>query len=189
MLLPIKPICERKDTRRDGTSLIYIQYCYCAEKRTLLNTEIAIPPMYWNKKRLGISNDLPEPYGNPQHLNEELNRMIRLAEDIVSFVLKNKIEDRGKFVKTTFKPDFDLNTLQGKEATTIVDATQEKKGNKNLYFQIDEYVKSKAKKVSKATICVYNCMKAHLMDYEEHRKQKITFESFDCKNCSARISL
>ncbi len=179
MLLPIKPICERKDTRRDGTSLIYIQYCYCAEKRTLLNTEIAIPPMYWNKKRLGISNDLPEPYGNPQHLNEELNRMIRLAEDIVSFVLKNKIEDRGKFVKTTFKPDFDLNTLQGKEATTIVDATQEKKGNKNLYFQIDEYVKSKAKKVSKATICVYNCMKAHLMDYEEHRKQKITFESFD----------
>jgi hypothetical protein len=46
MLLPIKPICERKDISRDGTSLVYIQYCYSSEKRTLLNTEIAIPPNF-----------------------------------------------------------------------------------------------------------------------------------------------
>ena len=43
MLLPVKPICERKFVRRDGTSLIYIQYCFSAEKRTLLNTEITVP--------------------------------------------------------------------------------------------------------------------------------------------------
>lgn len=29
MLLPIKPICERKDMRRDGTSVIYIQLLQC----------------------------------------------------------------------------------------------------------------------------------------------------------------
>src|SRR3569833_1180308 len=43
MLLPIKPICQRKDMRKDGTSLIFIQYCCNSDNRTLLNTEIAIP--------------------------------------------------------------------------------------------------------------------------------------------------
>jgi len=179
MLLPIKPICERKDMRRNGTSLIYIQYCYSAEKRTLLNTEIAIPPNLWNKKRLGISNDLPEIYGNVQHLNEELNRMIRLAQDLVSFALKSKVEDKGQFVKNTFTPHFDLSNLLGKETTTIVEVNQKKKGNKDLYFQIDDYIKSKERKVSRATICVYNCMKAQLLSYEEYRKEKIRFESLD----------
>jgi len=119
MLLPIKPICERKDMRRDGTSVIYIQYCYSAEKRTFLNTEIAIPPAHWNKKKLCISNDLPEIYGNFQVLNSELNRMMRLAEDLIYFAIETKIEDRGKFVKSTFKPDFDFNNLQ-RNGTAIV---------------------------------------------------------------------
>lgn len=54
MNFPIKAICEKRFMRKDGTSLIYIQYCYSAEKRTLLNTEIAIPPEFWNKKKAGI---------------------------------------------------------------------------------------------------------------------------------------
>jgi len=43
MLLPIKAICDRKKIRKDGTCLVFIQYCYSAERKTLLNTEIAIP--------------------------------------------------------------------------------------------------------------------------------------------------
>lgn len=46
MLLPIKPICERGKVRRDGTSLIFIQYCLNAEKRTLSSTGIAISPAF-----------------------------------------------------------------------------------------------------------------------------------------------
>jgi integrase len=179
MLLPIKPICERKNIRRDGTSIIYIQYCFSAEKRTLLNSEIAIPPEYWNKKRLCISNDLPEIFGNARHLNSELNRMLRLTEDIIYFAIETKIEDRGKFVKSLFKPDFDIHKLQVKAAINMVDATLTKKGNKDIYFQIDDYIKSKTKKVSKATICVYNCMKEHLLAYEQYSKKKVAFESLD----------
>ncbi len=52
MLLPVKPICERKFVRRNGTSLIYLQYCFSADKRTLLNTEIAIPPAYLEKLKI-----------------------------------------------------------------------------------------------------------------------------------------
>jgi len=91
MLLPIKPICEKKFLRRDGTSLIYIQYCFSSEKRTLLNTEIAIPPHSWNKKRLCISDNLPASIGNVNRLNNELDRMVRLAQDIVFYATRNKI--------------------------------------------------------------------------------------------------
>jgi hypothetical protein len=51
-----------------------------------------------------------------------------------------------------------------------------------LYLQFDEYINSKEKKVSKATICVYNCMKKHLQGFEEFRKKKIGFDSFDYVN-------
>lgn len=112
MLLPLKPICDRKFIRRNGTSLIYIQYCFSAEKRTLLNTEIAIPPAYWNKKRLCISGNLPESFGKAQYLNDELNRMYRLAEDIISFAAKNAIADTGNFVKKTFTPHFNIGSFE-----------------------------------------------------------------------------
>lgn len=78
--------------------------------------------------------------------------MVRLAEGLVSFAIKNKIEERGQFVKNTFKPHLDLSSLQGEKAITFVSTTQPKKVNKDLYFQIDDYIKSKEKKASKATI-------------------------------------
>lgn len=179
MLLPIKPICERKYRRRDGTSLIYIQYCYSSENRTLLNTEITIPSNFWNKKRLSINENLPPAFGCVEHLNNELDRMIRLVQDIVSFATKNKIVERGAFVKKTFKPDFKISTLQSQDTSKIIEASQVKKGNRNLYLQIDDYIKSKEKKVTKATLCVYNCMKEQLRAYEEFRNKIIMFESFD----------
>ena len=178
MLLPIKPICEKKFSRRDGTSLIYIQYCFSSDKRTLLNTEIAIPPNSWNKKKLCIADNLPPSVGNVNRLNSELVRMVRLAQDIVSYATSNNIEDCVFFVKQTFKPDFDIKALNRLHALPINDVQPERK-IKNLYLQLDEYINSKEKKVSKATICVYNCMKKHLQKYEEFRKQKISFESFD----------
>lgn len=63
MKLPLKPICTSKDIRKDGTSLIFIQYCFSAENRTALNTKIAIPPKNWDEKKLTIRQNLPECYG------------------------------------------------------------------------------------------------------------------------------
>ncbi len=82
MLLPIKPICSASKMRRDGTSLIFIQYCESAENKTLLNTAIAIPPNYWNKKPNRISDTLPKGFGKADELNKELQRQIRL---LISF--------------------------------------------------------------------------------------------------------
>jgi integrase len=144
-----------------------------------LNTEIAIPPNYWNKKRLCITDNLPASFGNVEHLNNELDRIIRLVQDIVSYAVKNKIEEPGSFVKKTFKPDFDISTLNKEDAAKIIESKQEKKGDKNLYVQLTDYIKSKEKKVTKATLCVYNCMKEQLKAYEEYKGKNITFETFD----------
>jgi len=82
--------------------------------------------------------------------------MLRLAEEIIYFAIETKIEDRAKFVKETFKPNFNFDNLQGKAAITIVRHVPSKNQNKDIYFQIDDYIKSKEKKVIPATICVYN---------------------------------
>ena len=61
MLLPIKPICSPRKIRRDGTSQIFLQYCYSATNRTLLNTGINIPPDCWNNKLLCITKSYLSP--------------------------------------------------------------------------------------------------------------------------------
>lgn len=175
MLLPVKPICERKFVRRDGTSVIYIQYCFSAEKRTLLNTQIAIPPAYWNKKRLGIATNLPQEFGKAQHLNDELNRMFRIVEYLVSFALKNKIADPVSFVKKIFTPH--LNTENLLENFEIVG--KKNAINKDIYFQIDDYIRSKENKVSKGMIPVYKQLKERLKAFELYRKKPITFDCLD----------
>jgi predicted RNA-binding protein YlxR (DUF448 family) len=144
MLLPIKPISEPKNVRRDGTTFIYIQYCYSSEKRKLLNTEIAIPPNFWNKNQLCIADKLPPSCGEVEHLNNELHRMVKLVQGLVSFAAKNKIEDRGLFVKNGFKPDFNIKTLDNNDASNIVKG-REKKTNKDLYQQLDDYGTQKRK--------------------------------------------
>ena len=99
MLLPLKPVCSASKVRRDGTSLIFLQYCKSESDKTLLNTEMAIPPQYWNKKLCRIADDLPNTYGNSEKLNMELHRMFRLAEDIIHLARRMRIEDTVSFAK------------------------------------------------------------------------------------------
>ncbi len=176
MLLPIRPICNRKKIRRDGTSLIQIQYCYSAEKKTLLNTGIAIPPNFWTKRSLCISDKMPAAFGSAQILNAELKRVLRITEDIVEYAIKNKVIDPVAFVKETFKADFDISTL-GKQSGTP--PAKQPGINLNLFFQIDDYIESKRKQVSLKMINVYRNMKDTLKAFEAFRGKPITFESFD----------
>src|SRR4051812_29276438 len=109
MIFPIKPICNDRFVRRDGTAFIYIQYCYSTTQRTLLNTKIAIPPEFWNQKKECVSEKLPEEFGTAEEINFELKRMMRTAEDIIDYGIKKKVPEIGKFVKKTFTPDFKIS--------------------------------------------------------------------------------
>jgi hypothetical protein len=175
MLLPIRPICTAKRTSRDGTSPIFLQYCYSTTKRTLLNTGINIPPEYWQPKQMSISSKLPLTYGDAAKLNQDLIRYKRVVEDLVTHAINKEIVDKGRFVKETFSPSFDLSTLDDKVKTVLSNQAAEKKAKLDIYYQFDEYIKTKERKVSRATLTVYGNVKSHLLAFEKYRKEKITF--------------
>ena len=176
MLLAIKPICPKNKVRRDGTSIIFIQYCSREGKATLLNTEIAIPPNYWNRKYLRISSELPKNYGSAEELNGHLADLLRITEDIVFHAAKVKVPDVISFLKATFHPDFKINTL-AEEA--IQEAALNPKSNMDIFFQIGDYIKCKTGKVAKSTLDIYRCMSEQLLAFQNNRGTPIAFESLD----------
>lgn len=105
MLLPIKLICPKGKMRKDGTCIVFIQYC--GGKTILLNTEIAIPPKYWNRKFHRINADLPATYGTADDLNGQLAALLRKANDIITHAVKKKVQDIPTFAKKTFHPAYE----------------------------------------------------------------------------------
>lgn len=176
MLLSLKCICEEKNVRRNGTSVVYIQYCLSSSKRIQLNTAIEIPPAYWDDEKQMVTDHLPGRYGEPDQLNTDLKRMFRVAEDIIEFALKRKMVDPGKFAKRIFTPEFSSEKLPeiGKQLDSVNVAV-----NKDIFFQIDDYIRSKVQRVSKDMPRIYRNMRDHLKAFEIHRGQPITFESLD----------
>lgn len=174
MLLPLTLICKKGKARRDGTSAIKIQYCYTSDKRTELDTGIALPPRYWNRKSRKVADDLPEAYGKAKDLNARLQTMFRIAEDIITFALDHKLQPLD-FVKEKFSPDFDTATLKQDEATLITQATV----NTDIYYQFEDFINFKARKVSKPTIKTFRDVCYSLKAFEAFRGKPITFQSFD----------
>ena len=179
MVLPIKAICNERRVRKDGTSIIFFQYCYSSTRRVLLNSGVSIPVKFWDKKLCRISSKLPNQFGNYQLLNEELHRLLRIIEDLAIYSNKNKLSEKGAFIKNTFSPTLDITTISSQVEKAVKEDVLDKKNRLDVYYQFDDYVKTKERKVSKATLTVYKNVKAHLVAFELFRKQKITFSSFD----------
>jgi hypothetical protein len=176
MLLPIRLICSSKKVRKDGTSLLFIQYCQSAANKTLLNTEIAIPPKFWQKRYCRVSDDLPLVFGKASALNKELQRLLRLAEDIIAYAMDNNIQNPVLFVKKIFHPSFDLTKLK---QTKIKLQDETNNINLDFFYQINEYINLKAKSVTPKMINVYKNMRDTLKAFEVSRGKLITFEGID----------
>lgn len=86
----IKPVIKKGAIRKNGTALIFLQYCHDSEKRILLNTEIAIPPQFWNKRTSRIAESLPVQFGSVDKLQSTLTSKLRKAEDMVSYAVKQE---------------------------------------------------------------------------------------------------
>lgn len=179
MRLPIKLICRTSRLNSDGTSSIYIQYCCDQKNKPLLSTYIKIPSLYWNAKTSCISAQLPKTYGSYKELNKELARLKRIAEDIITYAVLKKVQDRTEFLKKYYSPSFEISEIEIKEMEEAQVFEKEKKNKLNIYHQFDEYIVSKQRKVSKATLTVYSNVKAHLLAFEKFSEQEITFDSFD----------
>ncbi len=166
---PIKLIIKKGAIRKDGTSLIFLQYCHSAEQRVLLSTDIRIPPNYWNKKTERITENLPSQYGNVNELQISLTEKLRKVEDMVEYGIKKRRTCPMRFLKENFN-------LQ---KNWKLDQMSDLKKNLDVYYNIEDYVKSKESTVKHCTINVINAMKAHVRSFETFRKQPITFDSFD----------
>lgn len=144
MSVPITAICEHKRVRSDGTSVIFLQWCFNSKIKPLLNTELEIPPGYWNKTSRTVANTLPAKYGDAKNINKEVRRMLKLATDLILLSERKKVYDKVAFIKETFKPDLDLEALE-KEEQKFVELAKPKEArtNKDFYFQLQDYIKIK----------------------------------------------
>jgi integrase len=165
----VKLITKKGAVRKDGTSLVFIQYCHNADQRVLLNTEVAIPSQFWNKKTNRIIETLPLQYGKISELQTKLTTKLRKAEDMITYALNHKDICPMKFLKDNFQ----------QQENWKLEPMADIEKNLNVYWNIDDYVESKRDTVKQCTINVINAMKAHLRAFEAFRKEHITFDSFD----------
>src|SRR6185312_16754712 len=111
MRIPIKALCEEKRKRSDGKALIYLQYFHDGEHRIFLNTELAIPPEFWDKRRQCVKETLPKSFGNPSSINKEVHRQLSLASDLVVYTKEQGLAEPGAFVKEKFSPSLVMEEL------------------------------------------------------------------------------
>lgn len=170
MILPIKSICKKEWVRRDGKSVIFLQYCRNSEERVLVDTGIAIPPEYWNRKNNRINTNLPHSFGKVKDLETHLSLKMRRAEDLINYAITNSNISPTKFLKEKFCTDFDPQ-----KSVPVLKAQD----SLDVFYHIDEYIKAKEGKVKRCTINVIGAMKNHLLSFQTYRKKPITFDSFD----------
>lgn len=168
MPLPLKLICKKNKTRKDGTSLIFIQYCFSPEKRTLLSTGISIPPEYWKSRMQKISSGLPPEFGDYSVFNDLLVQQFRKVEDLILKAIKSRELNHIEYVKDRFSADV-MKLEEENRAHDIPD----------IFLHIDEFIKSKERTVRPCTVGVITCMKEHLQEFEKFRQEKITYETIN----------
>jgi hypothetical protein len=137
----------------------------------LLNTRICIPIDCWDKQNLCIIENLPSVFGDSYKLNENLKEQVRLAENLIAFALKNGIKDIGSFIKEYSSPDLNIYDFSDlvKKREQEKKKKQNAKFNLDFFFQIDDYIASKIKKVSKDMPRIYRNMKDHLLEFQAFR--------------------
>lgn len=154
---PIRLIIKKGKVRKDGTSLIFLQYFYSETKRILIGTDIGIPESYWNKKTSSISRSLPNEYGDPEKLESDLREKLRRAEKIVDFALKNANTCPVRFLKKNFKLAGDKYFEQAGYNYYKLD----------VFYQIEKYIRDKRDLVQESTLTTIRTMKKHLLYFQE----------------------
>lgn len=99
---PIKFVIKPAAVRNDGTCVIFLQYCFSAEQRTLLNTGIAVPPCHWSRKSTKIVS-LPPEYGDGDVLNQRLTLLKRKVEDMLDYAAKDRNLSPITFLQENFR--------------------------------------------------------------------------------------
>jgi hypothetical protein len=171
MRQPIKLIIKKGKVRKDGTNQIFLQYCFSAQKRVLISTNIAIPPNYWNARTCSISQHLPAEYGNVDALETILREYLRKAESMVDYATRKTHSCPMWFLKRNFKLPENWKLEQMDDANK----------HQDVFYQIDQYIRDKTGLVQPSTLTVIRSMKKHLTSFEGYLRYTITFDKIDAK--------
>jgi hypothetical protein len=76
-----------------------------------LSTEIPIPPEFWNRQQLCVKETLPPDYGNFEKINDDIDRPLNLAGDLIKLAKRQGIAEIGAYVKEKYNPKLNLNVL------------------------------------------------------------------------------
>jgi hypothetical protein len=171
MRQPIKLILKKGKVRKDGTSTIFLQYCFSAQRRVLISTDIAIPASYWNRRTASISQQLPAEYGNVDALEIVLREKLRKAESMVDYAIRKTHSCPMRFLKRNF----------GLADSWILEQMDDSNKHQDVFYQLDQYIRDKTGLVQPATLTVIRSMKRHLTSFEAHLGCTITFDKIDAK--------
>ncbi|MBN9299829.1 MAG: site-specific integrase [Filimonas sp.] len=178
MLWPLKLVSPKRAIRRDGTALIFIQFCGKNNNTKLLPTGIAVPPAYWNKRQCKIVKGLPAEHGQPEALNQALSTMKRTVEDLATWAHNNQVPVIADFLKAKYQPGFSFTSfLEEQAALATIPAVEVI--DYSFFGQFDAYLLMKQKKVSGGTVTILNTVKKHLLDYQVFSGKPISFEKID----------
>ena len=123
-----------------------------------------------------MADTLPPEYLDHEKLNLELNRMHRIAEDIIIHAINKKYPDPVRIRKK--KPSLQTMTpANWKQQSQRLRAKE--KVNLNFFFQMQQYIESKEGTVAIGTMHVFKNLKLILETFEAHRKKPITFDTID----------
>lgn len=171
MRRPIKLILKKGKVRKDGTSTIFLQYCFSARRRVLVSTNISIPVCYWNARISSISQKLPPEYGNVNTLETALREKLRKAESMVDYAIRKTHTCPMRFLKRNFAL---ANSWQ-------LEQMDDSNRRQDVFYQLDQYIQDKTGLVQPATLTVIRSMKKHLASFEAYLGYNITFDQIDAK--------
>lgn len=92
------------------------------------------------------------------------------AEDLVKYAITQSNIAPTNFLKEKFSSGFDPV-----KSTAVL----KKQDSMDVFYHIDEYLKSKEGKVKQCTLNVIGAMKKHLLSFQNYGKKPDTFEFFD----------
>jgi integrase len=171
MRQPIKLIIKKCKVRKDGTSMIFLQYCYSAQRRVLIATGTSIPECYWNKRTSCISQRLPSEYGNVDAMETALREKLRRAESIIDYAVRKTHTCPMRFLNRNFPLADSLKLEQMDDSNR----------HQDVFYQLDQYIRDKTGLVQPATLTVIRSMKKHLASFETYLGYSITFDVIDAK--------
>lgn len=153
----VKLVIKNKATKKDGTTPIYLQYCYDSEIRTLINTGEFIEPKHWNFEK----DIVRKSYEDFENLNGKLENKLNKLKNLI-------LEAKNEGVDPT------LDYIRNKYNNPIAETSLE------VIKQLEQFIIERKGLVSGDTIKDYNSLKKHLINYEESRENLvITFKSFN----------